>query len=294
MFLHSLIFGIINWSLALISIIIFVFIFLIFIEIIHEERSNDPSTLLILNTCFSAFLTSLTVVIMIGSNLFHEFLLIDLNICYICGLLYDTFECSIYYSYCLHAFYRLIRVIYYNRRNFLSYNLYKLLILIQWLLTISLILPTYFFKWYIHLPTEKYCLIPYTNIIGSIYLILFLYSIPLLTIIMIYVLITNHIRSPTIIRIQERQRNLRDLTVIKRIIVCVLMLVILRFPTIIFIIFGLITDHLYYLTYPIVGFVTAICLILIGILTILATNKIKKNLLKHLNHPTTQIHPTHN
>ncbi|CAF1213880.1 unnamed protein product [Adineta steineri] len=111
---------------------------------------------------------------------------------------------------------------------------------------------------------------------------------------MIYILITRHIRSPTIIRIQERQRNLRDLTAIKRIIVCVLMLVILRFPQIIFIIFGLIYGHLYYLTHPIVGSVTAICLILIGILTILATNKIKKHFLKHLNHPSTQIHPTRN
>ncbi|CAF1408062.1 unnamed protein product [Adineta steineri] len=273
---------------------IFVFIFLIFIEIIHEQRSKDPSILLILNTCFSAFLTSLIIIIMISSNLFHKFRLIHINICSICGLLYDIFECSIYYSYCLHAFYRLIRVIYYNKRNLLSYNLYKLLILIQWLLIILLILPTYFLKWYIHLPTEKHCLIPYTNIIGSFYLIVFLYLIPLLTIIMIYVLITNHIRSPTIIRIQERQRNLRDLTAIKRIIVCVLMLIILRFPTIIFVIFDLINGDLNYLTCPIIGFVTAICLILIGILTILATNKIKKNLLKHLNHPSTQIHPTHN
>ncbi|CAF1125964.1 unnamed protein product [Adineta steineri] len=294
MFMYSLVFGIVNWFLSLISLMIFVFIFLIFIEIIHEQRSKDASILLILNTCFSAFLTSLIIIIMISSNLFHKLRLIHINICSICGLLYDIFECSIYYSYCLNAFYRLIRVIYYNKRSLLSYNLYKLLILIQWLLIILLILPTYFLKWYIHLPTEKHCLIPYTNIIGSIYLILFLYLIPLLTIIIIYVLITNHIRSPTIIRIQERQRNLRDLTAIKRIIVCVLMLIILRFPTIIFVIFDLINGDLNYLTCPIAGFVTAICLILIGILTILATKKIKKNLLKHLNYPSTQIHPTHN
>ncbi|CAF1216102.1 unnamed protein product [Adineta steineri] len=111
---------------------------------------------------------------------------------------------------------------------------------------------------------------------------------------MIYILITRHIRSPTIIRIQERQRNLRDLTAIKRIIVCVLMLVILCFPTIIFVIFDLINGDLNYLTCPIVGSVTAICLILIGLLSILATNKIKKSFLKHLNHSSTQIHPTQN
>ncbi|CAF0930992.1 unnamed protein product [Adineta steineri] len=294
MFISSLIFGMMTWSLALISIGIFVFIFCIFIQIIHEDKSNDPSTLLILNTCFSAFLTSLIVIIMISSNLFYEFLLININICYICGLLYDTFECSIYYSFCLRAFYRLVRVFYFNRRIFSSYNLYKYLVLTQWLLTISLILPAYFFKWYIHLPTEKYCLIPYTNITGSIYLLIFLYSIPLVTITIIYILITHHIRSPTIIRIQERRRNLRDLTVIKRIIICVLMLVTLRFPTIMFIIVGLINGDLFFLTYPIVGFVTAICLILIGSSTILGTNKIKKNLLRYFNYPSTQIYPTQN
>ncbi|CAF1179706.1 unnamed protein product [Adineta steineri] len=72
------------------------------------------------------------------------------------------------------------------------------------------------------------------------------------------------------------------------------MLVILCFPTIIFVIFDLINGDLNYLTHLIVGSVTAICLILIDLLTILATNKIKKNLLKHPNHPGTQIHPTQN
>ncbi|CAF3834675.1 unnamed protein product [Adineta steineri] len=288
----SLIFGITNWSLALISIIIFFFIFIIFAQIIREERASDVSIILVLNTCFTAVSTSFAVVVMVSSNIFSPFLLINPSVCNVFGLFYDIFECSIYYSYCLQAFYRLCRVIYYKKKILLSYDLYKVLILVQWLVTIILILPTYFLKWYIHLPTEKYCLIPYTNIIGSIYLIVFLYSIPLFTIIMVYVLITRHIRSPNIIRMQERQRNLRDLTVIKRIIICVLMLVVLRFPTIIFIIYGVVNGGLFFLTYAIVGFVTGICLILIGLITIITTNKIKKCIMKFFNYNTNQIHPT--
>ncbi|CAF1084821.1 unnamed protein product [Adineta steineri] len=288
----SLIFGITNWSLALISIIIFFFIFIIFAQIIREERASDVSIILVLNTCFASVLTSFAVVVMVSSNIFSPFLLINPSFCNVFGLLYDIFECSIYYSYCLQAFYRLCRVIYYKKKILLSYDLYKVLVLVQWLVTIILILPTYFFKWYIHLPTEKYCLIPYTNIIGSIYLIIFLYSIPLFTIIMVYVLITRHIRSPNIIRMQERQRNLRDLTVIKRIIICVLMLVVLRFPTIIFIIYGVVNGELFFLTYAIVGFVTGICLILIGLITIITTNKIKKSIMNFFNYNTNQIHPT--
>jgi hypothetical protein len=114
-------------------------------------------------------------------------------------------------------------------------------------------MPTIFLKWYIILPGENYCLVPYRNITGSIYLIIVLYSIPLFSIILVYILITKYIHSTTMIRIRERTRNLRDLTVMKRIIACVLMLILLRFPTIIFILFGVFNGYLYFLTYPIVG-----------------------------------------
>ena len=228
---------------------------------------------------------------MVSSNLFGGFLSNNMDFCNVFGLFYDIFECSIYYSYCLQSIYRLIRVIYYRKRYLLSLKLYKILIFGQWLLAIALILPTLFLKWYIRLPGENYCLIPYTNIVGSIYLILVLYSIPLLTIISIYLLITRHIRSTTVIRITERQRNLRDLTVIKRIIICVFMLILLRFPTIIFIIFGVINGQLYSLTYAIVGLVTAICLILIGLVTISITNKFKKELFKHFYRNNNQTQP---
>jgi hypothetical protein len=283
--------GIMNWCLTLISIFIFLFIFLIYIKLVKEGEDNDVSIRLTMNTCLAAFLTSITVITMVSSNIFNGFLLFNMNFCYVWGLFYDILECSIYYSYSLQAFYRLFRVIYYKKKFLASLKLYKMLIFCQWFFSIILILITLFLKWYIHLPTEKYCLIPYTNLIGSIYLIVILYSIPLLTIIIIYILITKHIRSSsstTIIRIRERERNLRDLTVIKRIILSVFMLIILRFPTIIFILFGVINGYLYSLTYAIVGFVTAICLILIGLITISSTNQFKNHLFRYFNH---QIHP---
>jgi hypothetical protein len=291
MLLVATVIGIINWCLTVISIIIFLFIFIIYIKMIKEGGDNDVSIRLTMNTCLAAFSTSITVITMVSSNLFNGFLLFNMNFCYVWGLFYDIFECSIYYSYCLQAFYRLFRVIYYKKKFLASFKLYKMLILFQWFLSIILILITLFLKWYIHLPGEKYCLIPYTNLTGSIYLIVILYSIPLITIIIIYILITKHIRSSTsttIIRIRERERNLRDLTVIKRIILSVCMLIILRFPTIIFILFGVINGYLYSLTYAIVGFVTAICLVLIGLIVISSTNQFKNYLFRYFNH---QIHP---
>ena len=290
----STIFAILNWSLVLLSIFVYILVFIIYIILIKQPRENDATLLLTVNTCLSGFVTAIALLIMVSSNLFNEFLLINLNLCYIIGLLYDIFECSIYYSYCLQAFYRFFRVIYYRKRSLLSLKLYKYLILIQWLLATLLIIPTIFLQWYIHLPTEKFCLIPYTNITGSIYLIIVLYSIPLITIIIIYILITKHIRITTAIRIQERQRNLRDLTVIKRIIICVLILILLRFPTIIFIIFGIINGYLYSLTYAIVGFITSLCLIFIGLISILITNKFNEQIRKYFNQVNNRIQPIQN
>jgi hypothetical protein len=288
------IFSITNWSLTLISIFLFLLIIIIYIKTIKEDREKDVSLLLTMNTCLAAFLTSLCVITMVSSNLFHGFLLIDINFCYIFGLCYDIFECSIYYSYSLQSFYRLIRVIYYRKRTFLSYNLYRILIIIEWFIAIGLLIPTIFLKWYIILPGENYCLVPYRNITGSIYLIIVLYSIPLFSIILVYILITKYIHSTTMIRIRERTRNLRDLTVMKRIIACVLMLILLRFPTIIFILFGVFNGYLYFLTYPIVGLVTAICLILISLIILTITNKFKKQLFKFFNKTNNQINPATN
>jgi len=285
------IFGIINWCLTLISIFIFILILFIYIKIRNQERETDVSILLTMNTCLSAFLTSIAVIIMVSSNIFKDFLLYNIKFCYIFGLFYDIFECSIYYSYSLQSFYRLCRIIYYKNKYFSSYKLYKMLILIQWLLTSCLLIPTLIVNWYIRLPSENYCLIPYTNLIASFYLILVLYSIPLLTIITFYILITKYIHSTTILQIKQRERNLRDLTVIKRISICVFILICLRFPTIAFIIFGILNGHLYFLTYAIVGFVTASCLIFIGLITISITNKFKKEILKYFNKTTNQIQP---
>lgn len=285
------IFGIINWSLALISIFLFVLIFIIYIKII-KERENDVSILLIMNTCLSAFLTSLTAIVMISSNLFSGFLSRNIDFCYIFGLFYYTFECSIYYSYSLQSVYRLIRVIYYRKRSLLSYNLYRILIIVQWVIAIVLLLPTIFLHWYIIVPGETYCLVAYRNLTGSIYLIIVLYSIPLISIVLIYIAIAKYIRAPTIIHMRERGRNLRDFTVLKRIVICVLMLIILRFPTIIFILYGVFNGELFFLTYPIVGLVTAICLMLISLITIKITNKIQKRLIKFFISNNNRINPT--
>jgi hypothetical protein len=71
--------------------------------------------------------------------------------------------------------------------------------------------------------------------------------------------------------------------VIKRIIMMMSILIVLRFPTIVFMIYAAITGSIYPLTYGIVGIITAVCLILIGIITAHITPQLRKEVLKFFN-----------
>ncbi|CAF1489482.1 unnamed protein product [Rotaria sp. Silwood1] len=293
MFSTATFLGILNLCLVIIAMIIFLLIFIIIF--IHHEELNDISLVLTCNTCLAAFLTTITEFIMTISNLTTGFLMYNLYICYGWGLFYDIFECSIYHSYCLQALFRLCRVVFHKKKSLLSFSLYNILIIDQWLISIGLFIPTIVLKWYIHLPTETYCLVPYTDIGASIYLIIILYLIPLVSISLIYAWITKFIRSsahPTtlIIVTKQRQRNLRDLTVIKRIVILILILIVLRLPTIIFIIYGVIVGHLYSLTYSIVGLITSTFLIMIGLVTINITPQLKKNIFMFVFCQDSRVH----
>ena len=271
--------AILNGSLVFGAISLYV---LIFAMVLRSRRDlKDISLLLTCNTCLAALLTCLSVSIQISSNLFGGFLLVNMNFCFAWGLFYDIFECAIYHSYCLQAFYRLCRVVFYKKRSLLSYNLYLLLILVQWSWIFALLLPPVFVGWYARLPTETYCLVPYNYIVAEIYHILILYVIPLFCIGTTYLWITSFMRqtnraSTLVIAAVQRQRNQRDLTVIQRIIVLVSILVILRFPTIIFLVYGVLKGSLYPLTYGVVGVITSACLIFIGIITISITSPLRK------------------
>jgi hypothetical protein len=261
-------------------------IFLLICIIIFKSRNEweDVSLLLICNTCVTVLLTCITLFIMTISNLSTGFLIYNLDFCYAWSLFYDMFECSIYYSYCLQAMYRLCRVVFYKKKSQASYSKFIRFTIGQWLLVVALLLPPIPLKWYNQLPNDKYCLIPYTNVNAEIDHIIVIYVVPLVCISTIYVWIIIFIRyishtSTVIIAAKQRQRNLRDLAIVKRIAILLAILILLRFPTVIFMVYGIIVGQLYPLTYGIVGLITSVCLIVIGLMTIYMTSPLRKNIL---------------
>ena len=274
--------GITNLCLSLIAVIIFIAICITIFK--SREEFQDITLLLMYNTCFTLLLTCTAVCIMTISNLSTGFLSNNLGFCVTFGLFYDMFECSIYYSYCLQAIFRLFRVVFYKKKSLTTYSKFIVLTLAQWLLVIILLLPPIPLKWYIKLPTETYCLIPYTNVGAEVYHIIFIYLVPLICISVIYAWVITFVRyisrkSSVMIASKQRQRNLRDLTIIKHIVISIAILITLRFATVIFMVNGIIVGHLYPLTYGIVGLITSTCLIVIGLMTIYMAPPLRRNTL---------------
>ena len=270
-----------NWCFNFLAILIFLMIIIIGIRRRRELR--DIALLLTYNTCFAALLATLAVAVMTSSNLSNGFLAFNLIFCSIWGLFYDLVQCIIYHSYYLQAFYRLCRVVFYKKRSLLSKSLFLMLIISQWLILILILLPPILFNWYAHLPTESYCLVPYTNLLAECYHIFIIYMIPLICIAVIYIWITTFIRRSSqtaTIRLAatQRQRNIRDLTVIRRIILLISVLFILRFPTIILTIYAVLNHDAYQYTYSIVGLITSLCMIFIGLMMIHITPQLRNNL----------------
>ncbi|CAF1430147.1 unnamed protein product [Adineta ricciae] len=288
----SKILGVFNWCLCFLAISIYVLIFVLAIKAHRSVR--DIALLLTYNTCFAAFCTCAASAIMIASNLFTGFLVSNMTFCYVWGLFYDICECSVYFSYCLQGFYRLCRVVFYKKKFLVSHYLYIVLIICQWTLVLILLVPPIFIKWYARLSTEYYCLIPYTYIGPEVYHILVLYLIPLGCLGTVYVWITTNIRNisrtPNLaIEAIQRQRNQRDLVVIKRILFLLSILIVLRFPTVIFMVYGIVVGSLYPLTYAIVGITTSMCLIVIGFITIKTTTELEKQFLSFFTNRNNRV-----
>ena len=285
--------GVTNACLSFIAA--FVFSFILIIGMTFRQNRGDISLMLTCNTCLAALLTCLTSLVMTSSNLSNGFLLVNLEFCQVWGLLYDIAHCSIYHSYYLQAFYRLCRVVFHKKRSLQFFSLYLGLIVGQWGLAILILLPPIFLHWYVKISTEKFCLVPYTDLAAEMYHIAILYAIPMICIVTIYIWITTFIRQSSRLTVQtltthQRRRNLRDHTIIKRIIMMVSTLVVLRFPTVVFMIYAVIVGHLYPFTFAIVGVITSFCLILIGLITFHITPKLRDQLLLLLNCAGNRVH----
>jgi hypothetical protein len=176
--------------------------------------------------------------------------------CRWCGFFIHGFLCVLYDAYGLQAIFRFFRVVFNRRKVLHSFKLYCIIIPFEMIFAIICISPVLFWNDVIYLPSEFYCQTPFTNLRAILYIAARLYGFPLLILSGTYLYLVRYIRktSPLAETADARRRaqnNVRDLTVIKRFLIIVILLVLLGLPSIIFLIVFIFTGHLLSVTYRI-------------------------------------------
>ncbi|CAF1221788.1 unnamed protein product [Adineta steineri] len=155
----------------------------------------------------------------------------DSPLCIFSGYLSLLMFSMLYMTFVNQAFYRLIRIVYFQNRQLQSLKLYIILPIIE------IIISTIFLCVFIplngitYLPNDHFCYATFTNIPGILATAVIVYICPFCCILFIYIRITRFIHrqgnSQTFI-IQQRQA--RDLLIIRRILIIVITLLLIGIP----------------------------------------------------------------
>ncbi|CAF1206519.1 unnamed protein product [Adineta steineri] len=188
-------------------------------------------------------------------------MLISMNVRSILGDLYDqSFDSSwcifsgylasvmlgmLYMTFVNQAFYRLIRIAYFQNGRFQSLKLYIMLPIIEILMLTSISLCVFIpLNEMIYLPNDYFCTISFTNIPGVLSSAFVVYMCPFCCLLFIYIHITRFIHqqgnTQTLV---IKQRQVRDLLIIRRILIIVSLLLILGMPGFVLVIMFIITGE---------------------------------------------------
>jgi hypothetical protein len=96
----------------------------------------------------------------------HLYSLITLNdgiYCQIRVYFLWSSNCAMYYSNTLQSIYRLCRVVFYTKQSLQSFQLYQILIIIQWIICFLVMIPALLLGDFKYLVNDYLCQIDYTN-----------------------------------------------------------------------------------------------------------------------------------
>ncbi|UJR38706.1 hypothetical protein I4U23_031372 [Adineta vaga] len=222
--------------------------------------------------------------------------------CIFLGYFAAVFLSTIYWSFVNQAFFRLCCIVYSTIRWFQYYWLYIIIPPIQFIILSIVFSPLLIWHDIGYIPTEYYCNVPNRNIRGIVWLLSIGYGSPLLFLVIIYIRIGRylyrHMNTQILI---VRQRQQRDLIVIRRIFITVIFLVILQIPrTILFIMLFMTGDEYTYFA-RVEWFFISCSMVGLSLSMVIFTPQLKMIILKvfHLkrilptNAPTTVARPAH-
>jgi hypothetical protein len=171
--------------------------------------------------------------------------------------------------------------VYSTHRWLQDFRLYIIIPPIEFIFICALLSPHIFWHDIIYLPHEHYCYVPYTNIRGILWVILNAYGNPLLILLFIYLRITIFLRRQSINQaIIIKQRQERDLLVIRRILIIVGLLLTLGIPAVVLLVMLLITGEENQLYFRIEWLAVSLSMIGLSLVLVFFTPQLKNIILK--------------
>lgn len=273
--------------MTLINLVITIIIclFIILLVIFLRRQIHTVPLILACHTCLTLLASAVILASMITSSLFgfmhtNTELNKDTIWCRWRGFLVHGFLCALYDSYVLQATYRFCRVVLYRHKNLFHFPLYCVYILIISSFSLISISPVFIRGDVIYLSTEYYCQTPFTNIHAILYIAIRLFFIPIALIAIIYVCLLRYIRQRNLFLYRHRRTKCtrRNLVVIRRLLLMLTVLILLGFPSVIFLIIFIFTGYLVSLTYRIGWLSVSFSLVFLAYMLIQLTRPLRKTM----------------
>ncbi|CAF0950182.1 unnamed protein product [Adineta ricciae] len=266
------------------------FITLLFILIRVRPLISDISLLLTCNTYItlvgSTFMTLLITIYSVIGQLIPSLSFNDYA-CELRSYVNYVFICGFYYSCALQALFRFFRVVFPKIRLLQSRRTIVLALIIQWLIPIFYILAYLLNHDFEYHPDISSCWLSFKNIRALSIAMAFVYGSPLIIMGLIYALIIRYIRHSSHNQEIRQTANKRDLLVVKRIILVVLIGMGIGIPTAFLLIIYMITGQLTELAYHIQALSLTTGLVVESVALGLITSQVQR-----IFRPERQINPT--
>jgi hypothetical protein len=183
----------------------------------------------------NASLAGLLFNLVIFTQAFHMLIGRPDILCILRGHLIHSFAGSVYHSICLQAFHRLFVTVFSHRPQLQNVKVLVIMLIIQWIFSLTFCLP----KLNSYPMISDICLGPFHHRYVFIHLSFAVYLIPIIILIIIYSLILRYIKkksSPYIV--SNKYRLHREISILRRIIIPVFIMLITGFPISVFFVQG--------------------------------------------------------
>ena len=219
---------------------------------------------------------------MYGHNLYgdlHPSISFDDGWCQGRAYLLHSGVALLYYSYLLQAIFRFFRVVLFNHRYLQTSRCIFLLTVLQWLISFLSTVPLLVLHHFQYLPLYFYCEILLSDNQGILLVSMLGYEPPMIGIGLIYVYIIHYMKkskSHSVLQNRERS-NRRDITVLRRILILIGLLVTLAFPTSVLWMIYLCTGYVHPLGYHIGWSTFSLSISILPVLSMFLTPQLRES-----------------